>query len=196
MATFNLRGMVAVGLGAVVAPFMLTTTPVRANDLTKIFADPSIPLTLQLNALDSNWKRLNLSEDSSSSLSPALLFGMSGALASAFRTDVYYTQGTIVTISKQKYLVVYRPESRNINLADLMRSGRDKSPETLFKELTPDSKLTLSLINLSKLDSLKNIQPFDLQKEIEDSKKAIPKKKDERKARPLSPKSIDPSKKP
>ncbi|PZD73110.1 hypothetical protein C1752_02864 [Acaryochloris thomasi RCC1774] len=87
---------------------------------------------------------------------------------------MYYTQGKTVTIGKQKYLVAYRPESSNINFLELMQSGRNKSPEDIIEPLTPESPLTLSLFNLSTLSGLRDIQPFNLQKEIEASKKAIP----------------------
>lgn len=176
-------GVAAAWMGAIATAFTLTTTPVRANDLTEIFADPNIPLTLKLGALDNNWKRLQLDGES---LGPSpFLFGMSGILESALRTNVYYTQGQTVTLNKQQFLIVYRPDGRNIDLADLMRSGRNNTPESLVNELTSDSQLNLSLINLSTVKGLKDIQPFNLQKEIEDSKQDLP--EEDKTAKPTSP---------
>ncbi|WP_110986558.1 hypothetical protein [Acaryochloris thomasi] len=158
---------------AIATPSFLPPSPVHASELSEIFVDPSIPATLQLKTLDETWKRLQLNEDTPG-LSASMLFGISGLVRSALRTDVYYTQGKTVTIGKQKYLVAYRPESSNINFLELMQSGRNKSPEDIIEPLTPESPLTLSLFNLSTLSGLRDIQPFNLQKEIEASKKAIP----------------------
>ncbi|WP_299406141.1 hypothetical protein [Acaryochloris sp. IP29b_bin.148] len=167
------------GLGAIATTITLWVTPVSANELTQVLADT--PMRLQLKTLDSSWQRLSLSQDS---VGPAMLFGMSGLLQSALRANLYYTQGQTITLGKQKYLVVYRPQGSDLTLRELLQSGRNKSPEELITVLTPDTQLVLSLINLAKIESLQDIQPFDLQKEIRESKQALPKK----------PKSIDPPK--
>jgi len=178
----NLRQSVAIFMGAIATALTVVTTPAYAKDeLTQIFAD--VPLTLQLKTLDNSWKRLSLNQES---LAPSILFGISGLLESALSTNVYYTQGNTVTLSKQQYLVVYRPEGSNISLTDLLQSGRKRSPESLVKELSPNSKLVLSLINLSKLDSLQDIQSFNLQREIKESKQVLPKQL-EKTEKPFSP---------
>jgi len=160
---------------AISTPVSLTPSVARVNELTEVFADPSISASLRLKDLDETWKRLQITQDSSA-LSTSMFFGISGLVQSSLRTDVYYTQGKIVTIGKQKYLVVYRPESSNINFLNLFtsQSRRTQKPESLITALTPESALTLSLFNLSTLGGLKDIQPFNLQKEIEESKEAIP----------------------
>lgn len=123
-----------------------------------------------------------------------MLFGMSGLLESALRTNIYYTQGQTLTLGKQKYLVVYRPKGSNLTLTDLIKSGRNNtSPESLIQTLTPETQLVLSLINLSKIDSLQDIQPFDLQQEIRESKQALPKEPKSKEKPKASPKPINPS---
>lgn len=182
MSRINVRQSVAVFMGAIAAAIAISTTPAYAEDeLTQIFAD--VPLTLQLKTLDSSWKRLSLNQES---LAPSILFGISGMLESALRTNIYYTQGQTVAIRKQQYLVVYRPEGSNISLTDMLQSSPKRSPESLIKELSPNSKLILSLINLSKLDSLQDIQSFNLQKEIKESKQVLPKQL-EKTEKPVSP---------
>lgn len=179
MAKFNLNGIAALWFAgmmvAIATPISLTSSAAHANELTEVFADPSISATLKLKDLDETWKRLQITQDSSA-LSASMFFGVSSLVQSSLRTDVYYTQGKIVTIGKQRYLVVYRPDSKNINFLKFMtlQSRRNQNPESLIKALTPESTLTLSLFNLSTLDGLKDIQPFNLQKEIEESKDAIP----------------------
>lgn len=170
MSHMNIKRMVGGCIGAIATTITLYTTPVSANELTEVLADT--PMQLQLKALDRSWQRLSLNQES---LGPALLFGMSGLLESALRTNIYYTQGQTITLGKQKYLVVYRPEGSSITLTELIKSGRNRPPESLIKALTPNTPLVLSLINLSKIESLQDIQPFDLQKEIRESKKAKPK---------------------
>lgn len=170
MSQRNIKRRVALCMGAIATTVTLYTTPVSANELTEVLADT--PMQLQLKTLDRSWQRLSLNQES---LGPAMLFGMSGLLQSALRTNIYYTQGQTITLGKQKYLVAYRPEGSGMTLTELIKDSRNRAPESLIKALTPDTPLVLSLINLSKIESLQDIQPFDLQKEIRESKQAIPK---------------------
>ena len=182
MSQINLRQKIAVYMGAIATATMITTTPVYANELTKVLTD--VPLRLQLKALDNSWQRLTLNQES---VAPAILFGMTGLIESALRTNVYYTQGNTVTLGEQQYLVVYRPEGSNISLTDLLQSSRKRPPESLGQALTPNSTIIPSLINLSQLGSLQDIQPFNLQKEIRESKQVLPKQPEKTKKLPSSP---------
>ncbi|MGF1602324.1 MAG: hypothetical protein ACFCU8_09950 [Thermosynechococcaceae cyanobacterium] len=188
MATLKRRGGVgvsalALGLSvAIASPIPLVTSAVLARESKKskaaeepvdVFADLKEPLSLQLKTLDVTWKRLTLDKNAAEA-APSFLFGFSGLLESAFRSNVYYTQGKTVSVNNQNYLVVYRPEGSEVNLAALMQAGNNKNLESLRKELTPDSVLILSLINLNTIESMRDIQIFNLQREIEDSKNAIP----------------------
>ncbi len=188
MSHMNIKRIVVGCMGAIATTITLNTTPVSANELTEVLADT--PMQLQLKTLDRTWQRLSLNQES---LGPALLFGMSGLLESALRTNIYYTQGQTITLGKQKYLVVYRPEGSGMTLTELIKSGRNQPPESLFKALTPNTPLVLSLINLSKIESLQDIQPFDMQKEIRESKEAIPKESKSTNKPKVSPEPIKPS---
>lgn len=187
MSHMNIKRMVGC-IGAIATTIPLLTTPVSANEITKVLADT--PMQLQLKTLDNSWQRLSLNQES---LGPAMLFGMSGLLESALRTNIYYTQGQTITLGKQKYLVVYRPEGSNLTLRELIKSSRNTAPESLIKALTPDTLLVPSLINLSKIESLQDIQSFNLQKEIRESKKALPKEPKSIKTPKAAPKPISPS---
>lgn len=184
----DIRCKIAVWMGAIATTIPLSTTPVGANELTQVLVNT--PLQLQLKTLDRRWKRLSLSQDS---LGPAMLLGMSSLFQSALRTNIYYTQGQTVTLGKQKYLVVYRPEGSNLTFTELIKSSRNTAPESLIKELTPNTGLVLSLINLANIESLQDIQPFDLQKEIRESKQALPKQPKSREKPKASPKPMSPS---
>jgi hypothetical protein len=191
MTKFNWGGVVALGASAAVclpfaiAPLLtLTPAPAQAKESKKdkdakppqapieIFADLNVPLSLQLKALDPTWKRLILNKNAADT-SPYFLFGFSGLVESALGTNVYYTQGKTIVINEQQYLVTYRAEDSNLKLLELLKSS-SSSPESLNKELTPESKLVLSLFNLNTINSLGDIQPFDLQREIEASKPVPP----------------------
>ena len=191
MSHIKIRRLAAVCVGAIATTVSVATTPVNANEFTEILAD--VPLNLPIKTLDSSWQRFQLNQES---LAPSVLFGISGILESALRTNVYYTQGQTVTISKQQYLVVYRPEGSNVSLTRLFSSRSKTSPQDLVKELTPNSKLVLSLINLNKIESLQDIQPFNLQKEIKESKQAIPKEPKAMESRPSPSKPMSPKSKP
>ena len=191
MAYIKVRRIAAICVGAIATAVSVATAPVNANEFTKVLTD--VPLNVSLKTLDSSWQRFTLNQES---LAPSLLFGISGLVETALRTNLYYTQGQTVTLSKQQYLVVYRPEGNNVNLRSLMLSGRKNRPENLVKELTPDSKLVVSLINLNKIESLQDIQPFNLQKEIKESKQAIPKEPKAMESRPSPSKPASPKSKP
>lgn len=188
MSYMNIKRMIVGCMGAIATTVTLFTIPVSANELTKVLADT--PMQLQMKTLDSSWQRLSLNQES---LGPAMLFGMSGLLQSALRTNIYYTQGQTITLGKQKYLVVYRPEGSSLTLTALINSGRNTTPESLIKALTPDTQLLPSLINLSKIESLQDIQPFDLQKEIRESKQALPKESKSIEKPKTAPKPTNPS---
>lgn len=190
MSHMNIKRIVVGCMGAIATTITLYTTPVSANELTEVLADT--PMQLQLKTLDRSWQRLSLNQES---LGPAMLFGMSGLLESALRTNIYYTQGQTITLGKQKYLVAYRPEGSGMTLTELLKSNRNRSPESLIKALTPDTPLVLSLINLAKIESLQDIQPFDLQKEIRESKEAIPEDTKSKDKPKVSPEPTQPSSK-
>ncbi|UJB69832.1 hypothetical protein HRE53_01140 [Acaryochloris sp. 'Moss Beach'] len=188
MSHMNIKRIVVGCMGAISTTITLYTTPISANELTEVLADT--PMQLQLKTLDRSWQRLSLNQES---LGPAMLFGISGALQSSLRTNIYYTQGQTITLGKQKYLVAYRPESST--LTELLKSNRNRPPESFFKVLTPNTQLFLSLINLAKIDSLQGIQPFDLQKEIRESKEAIPEDTKSKDKPKVSPEPTQPSSK-
>lgn len=189
----------AVCLPLTTSPLILAPAPAQAKESKKnkdakppqtpieIFADLNVPLSLQLKALDPTWKRLTLNKNTTADASPYFLFGFSGLVESALGTNIYYTQGKTIVINEQQYLVTYRAEDSTLKFADLVKSG-SSSLESLKKELTPESKLVLSLFNLNTLNSLSDIQPFDLQREIEASKPVPP----EEPKPPTAPKSSTP----
>ncbi|MGB7413664.1 MAG: hypothetical protein WA902_05605 [Thermosynechococcaceae cyanobacterium] len=201
MAILKLRGSVgvsALALGVAVAiasptPFVTPTAQAReakkskaAEEPVDVFAGLKEPLTLQLKTLDTTWKRLLLNQNATDA-SPYFMFGgFSSILESAFKSNVYYTQGKTVTVNSQQYLVVYRPEGSEVDFAALVKLGNNKGPESLRKELTPDSLLRLSLLNLNTIDSMRDIEIFNLQKEIEDSKTPFP-KEEEKEVPPSAP---------
>jgi hypothetical protein len=191
MTKFNWSGVVALGASAAVClplaiatPLILPLAPAQAKESKKdkdakppqapieIFADLNVPLSLQLKALDPTWKRLILNKNAADA-SPYFLFGFSGLVESALGTNIYYTQGKTIVINEQPYLVTYRAEDSYLKFSELIKSG-SSSLESLKKALTPESRLVLSLFNLNTIDSLGDIQPFDLQREIEASNPVPP----------------------
>ncbi|WP_299484601.1 hypothetical protein [Acaryochloris sp. IP29b_bin.137] len=187
MSYLKIKCRIAGYMGAIATALALFAAPLSANELTQVLADT--PMKLQLKTLNNSWQRLSLNQDT---LGPAMLFGISGLFQSALRTNIYYTQGQTITLGKQKYLVVYRPEGSSLTLTELIKSGRNTSPDALIKALTPDTGLVLSLINLAKIDSLQDIQPFDLQQEIRESKQAMPQDSGATEKSNASPQPVDP----
>lgn len=119
------------------------------------------PLAMQLKDLNGDWRRM--------SVSGAADIGMGGymsMLTSMFSGmgvgGVYYTRGDTVTIGSETYIIAYSPKTRKVDFAALMHASTPPAPE----KLTPDTTLTLSLLNQRTIGSLTDIQPFDINEEI------------------------------
>ncbi len=125
--------------------------PCQSTDFVSALSGDKHPLTLKLKALDSSWRSVSLGN--SGDQMQLYLAMMSGGAP-----NVYYTKGETVTVGGDIYLIAYHHQAA-INYAALMRGGAE--PPVLPK-LTPETDLSLSLLNLRLLGSLNDIQPFSL----------------------------------
>lgn len=131
------------------------------TDFKPLLSGGSLPLTFTLKDMDSAWRRVSLgtpaggADPTQSYL--ALLTGGAG--------NAYYTKGETVMVAGETFLIAYHRQVK-IDLQTLMKGGGDLPK---LPALTPDSALSLSLLNLRTLSSLSDIQPFSLDREVRDA---------------------------
>ncbi len=88
---------------------------------------------------------------------------------------VYYTKGQTVTVGGETFLLAYRYQKPAVNFMQLAmesdKTGKDPDAGKMAAagKLTPDSALTLSLINVKTITTLADIRPFDIDQEIAES---------------------------
>lgn len=93
------------------------------------------------------------------------------------KEPVYYTKGQTTTVAGETFLLTYRFEKPSMNLMSLAaeseKNGKDPDFSKMASDgkLTPESDLTLSLINVKSINTLNSIKPFDMAQEIADSAK-------------------------
>lgn len=157
----TIYALALLALLALARPALCQTTNIA--DLSQLLQGDREPLTHKLSDLDGAWRRLSLGGSveggNPASAYLSLFTGMGGA------SDAYYTQGRLVTVAGETYLVAYRRQTKPIDFAALMRSGgQNDFPKP--EPLTPDTVLSLSLLNLRTAGSLNDIRPFDMQQEM------------------------------
>ena len=133
------------GLLALPAPAVLAQSP----DFTSAVSGTTRPLTLKIKDLDDTWRQLSISKTGGADL---LSIFASNSRSEVSALDQYYTHGETTTIGGETYLVAYR---YSLKLSDLTGDNANTPPL-----ITPDTMLTLSLINVRQIASLDGIQPF------------------------------------
>ena len=132
-----------------------TMTPAAGTTFADVFASSRTPISLTWGELGAGWFKFTASEQSEGGVY-AQFYG------SLLGVNDYYTQGTTISVGSETYLVAYRPESRSLDIAELMNSYT-KPPKPA--PLTPGTPLALCLLNVRTLGSLKDIQPLDAHRE-------------------------------
>ena len=137
------------GLLALPAPAVLAQAPAASSDFTSAVSGVSCPLTLKVKDLDDTWRQLSISKVGGADL---LSIFASSSRGVAPTLDQYYTHGETATIGGETYLVAYRYA---LKPSDLTGDNASAPPQ-----ITPDTTLNLSLINVRQIASLDGIQPF------------------------------------
>lgn len=135
--------------------------PGQGAEIKDLIYGEVFPLTVQLKALDSEWRRVTVAGQATDYLQ------MYAAMFSG-RSPAYYTKGETVTVGGETFIVAYQAQAQPFDLMAMM--GRDAEPPAPEK-LTPESVVTLSLLNLRAVGSLSDIRPFDLEQEIAESER-------------------------
>lgn len=136
------------GLLTLPAPAALAQTP-PSGDFASVLSGSSRPLTMKVKDLDNTWRQVSISKVGGADL---LSIFTSSARGAAPTLDQYYTHGETTVIGGETYLIAYRYA---LNLPELARDNTDTPPQ-----ITPETIITLSLINVRQIASLDGIQPF------------------------------------
>lgn len=131
-----------------------------ADAVKEILSGKRAPLSYKLKELTSEWASMRVGQ----ALNMQDYMQMVSAMFSS--GGVYYTRGEILHVGDIQYLVAYTPPSTKPDMAALMAAQRPDPAMFKPTKLTPDTVLTLSLINTVSLSSLSEIHPFDLDAEL------------------------------
>jgi hypothetical protein len=151
--------------------------PARAQteaSLGDVLAGTAVPHTVKLKDLTPEWRRVSLTGEA--------LLGMGGTLQSMLQSvgsmfggsggsDAIYTRGAVLKIGDQQFLVGYRLPSPGMDFGALMamgmgaagKEGPGAPPKPApTSPVTPDSELSLVLVNVRSIASISDIRPFNL----------------------------------
>lgn len=126
------------------------------KEFASALSGASLPLSIKLKDLDGNWRTFS-STDASNQIQNYM------AMMSGSSHDTYYTKGETETLGGELYLVAYH-QKLSIDMAAIMRSGQQGA--SARPAMTPDTELSLCLMNLRTAGSLNDIQPFSLQEAL------------------------------
>lgn len=113
-------------------------------ELDQVISGSRFPLNLKVMDLDSEWRCLSISGqfETGGGMQPFNPFLLTTG------SNFYYTKGKTVTVGSETYMIAYRLDN----------------PARQLK-LTPETTLTLSLLNLRTIGSLNNIRQFNFEQE-------------------------------
>ena len=126
------------------------------KDFASSLSGAGLPLLLKLKDLDGNWRTFS-SSDAGNQVQSYM------AMMSGSSHDTYYTKGETETLGGELYLIAYH-QKLSVNMAAMMRGGPSQGP--VRPVMTPDTELSLCLLNLHTAGSLNDIQPFSLQEAL------------------------------
>ena len=127
-------------------------------DLKDLLSGKQVPLALKLKDLDGSWRRVRVS----TSEAGGAVLGMYSQLLGGTGPGVYYTKGEVVLLAGETYVIAYQHLIKPINTMELLRGGTPPEPENL----TPETPLSLALIQLRTAGTLSDIRPFNLDQEL------------------------------
>ncbi len=137
-------------------------------DLTEAISGKLIPLIVKMSDLDGEWRRFTVGPEASgpSAYVDASII-MRAQETGVPPTSVYYTRGWTQGSGDETYLVAYQTKSMLTTIAMMMLTGEEDTRKLV---LTPESELTMSLLNLRTMGSMKDIRAVNLGEEIAESK--------------------------
>lgn len=136
----------------------LDATASTQATLKTIFADTEVPLSLKMKQLDADWRRFIINAPGGNAEMQVW-----GAMA-GLEFGVHFTKGETVTMNNNTFLLAYRLPVK-IDKRFLNWHGHGERP----RQRKPDDEtvLNLSLLNLSTMNGLTDVRPFDAKVDME-----------------------------
>lgn len=128
--------------------------------LADLLSGKACPLSMKVKELTPQWYRFALDQK------PAAGNGEAAMMLAVFEMltqggNVFYTQGRTVDCAGKTYLVAYGRQRKPLD-PKVFENNAPPMPEPL----TPDTSLSLSLLDVTTLGSLSDIRPVDLKAEL------------------------------
>lgn len=136
----------------------------QAIDFKEILTGSGLPQTIKLKDVTGEWRRVTLGVQ----LDIVALFSLStqnerGGTPSA--AD-FFTRGQTVKLDTETFLIAYTLKSQTPISALMKIKPQDKEPTKPPVGMTPDTELTLTLLNLRSINTIRDIRPFNIEEEI------------------------------
>jgi len=160
--------------------FLIVPLVCQGSGLEQLLSGQHFPLVVKLKDLNGEWRRItvrgnvsvtgnvgvNVSGNSDSGVSQNNLIGSLGGGQS------YLTKGRTASSHGRSYLVAYHLANAGLDLHMLLQAVATKTPPA-EAVLTPESTLSLSLLDVRTIGSLEDVSAFDIKREINDSENAV-----------------------
>jgi hypothetical protein len=170
----TVRAAIVLAVASLAAPLGPAAWAQGGVGVDQVLSGQTVPLTVPLGQLTPDWRRVSIGGAGDAGGGGgmmgifAMMFGGGGPGAPAS----HYTRGQTVTlVGGEVFLVTYRVQAPPMDFAALMRQGPGAGPPPPVV-LTPQTLLSLALVNLRTITSLSEIRAFDLQQEIRESQEA------------------------
>lgn len=163
-------------LGLAFPAFAQSAAPAMDKMDFQQFSDgKNMPPTLLLKNLTKEWRRTIIETQSDNSNPYGGFGGMRNPMFRDALADmgigVYFTRGQSVQLGKETYLVAYRIQNNYTQreMQEAMNGLYGHGNNVVQRgprKFSPDTKLTLALLNLSSMGSLSEVRPFSPQNDI------------------------------
>jgi prepilin-type processing-associated H-X9-DG protein len=125
--------------------------------LQGLLAGTDAPLTLQLKQLNKEWRRVAIAGQGD--MNPlTMMFAPRG-------DEAYFTRGKVVAVGAENFLIAYRLPVKKLDFMALMRMGPGAQGPVPDK-ISPDTPLSLVLLNMRVVNLIGAISRFDLKEEL------------------------------
>jgi prepilin-type processing-associated H-X9-DG protein len=130
---------------------------VATTVLQSLLAGTDAPLTLQLKQLNKEWRRVAIAGQGD--MNPlTMMFAPRG-------DEAYFTRGKVVGVGAENFLIAYRLPVKKLDFMALMRMGPGAQGPVPDK-ISPDTPLSLVLLNMRVVNLIGAISQFDLKEEL------------------------------
>ena len=159
--------------------FLIVPVVCQGSDLEQLLSGKRFPLAVKPKDLNGEWRRItvrgngnvsgNVAVNVSGNADSLNQNNFTGALGGS---QCYVTKGQTTSSHGRTYLISYHLPTAGLDLTMLLQAVATKTPPTAAV-LTPESTLSLSLLDVRIIGSLEDVSVFDMQREIIQNENAL-----------------------